>query len=431
MKHKWSIMMGVGALIMGAFLYTYNFKPETPIEKIDSLEPPKKQTENLQVPVDPVIEQLAALSLEEKLGQLMIWGFEESVSSERIQGLIQEYKVGGFILFQRNYQDAASMLQLTTQLYQWNRDNPLPLFISIDEEGGSVSRVPREATKFPDARLLGLSNDDNLTQRTAMAIGTELKALGVNVNFAPVLDVVSSKKNQLLYKRAFSGNPSDVARHGISFMKGLEKQGILSVPKHFPGHGDTQVDSHGSLPRIMIDRETLEERELVPFRTAIGNGADAIMIGHLAFPNIDPQALPATRSRLFLQDILRQELGFEGLIITDDMEMAGYVGKDISFEEAVLQSFEAGVDIFLICHTEDLQKGAYTALKKAIEDGRISEERLNASVLRIIKIKEKYGLQQEPWLNLEDMKNKIGTPEHKELRQEILNKSKSNPSSSS
>ncbi|SHK01263.1 beta-N-acetylhexosaminidase [Geosporobacter subterraneus DSM 17957] len=390
-------------------------------------EDPSQENSAVEIlpPPDPAIELLASLSLEEKVGQLFIFGFQENKPSQRLRSLIQDSKIGGFILFQRNYQDIDSMIQLNQQLHTWNTDNTLPLWIAIDEEGGRVSRLPLGATKFPESRLLGNINDEDLTARVGEVIGKELRALGINLDFAPVMDIVPSKSNKLLYKRAYSGEAEAVAKHGTSFITGLGQGGVLGVPKHFPGHGDTQVDSHGGLPKIMIDQETLIHRELVPFSAAVAEGAEMIMVGHLAFPVIEEKALPATRSRIFLQDILRNGLGFDGVIVTDDLEMQGYANKNTAFEEALLQSFEAGIDLFVICHREELQSRAYNALLEAVETGKISEERLNASVLRTIRLKEKYDLSDYMYSNPEEKKKQVGTKEHKAVLQEVITRGKS------
>ncbi|WP_273224308.1 beta-N-acetylhexosaminidase [Geosporobacter ferrireducens] len=402
----------------------------TDISKID---PPDSQEKESPVevlpPPDPAEEVLASLSLEEKIGQLFILGFQESMDSDSLRSLIEEKKMGGFILFQRNYRNIDTLIQLNQQLHAWNKDNPVPLLISIDEEGGTVSRLPSGATKFPEARLLGNINEENLTFQVGEVIGKELSALGINLNFAPVMDVVSSKNNRLLYPRSYSGNPETVSRHGMRFIQGLQQQGVIGVPKHFPGHGDTQVDSHGGMPKIMVDRDTLLRRELVPFKASIEGGAEMIMAGHLAFPIIDEQSLPATRSRILLQELLRKELGFNGIIVTDDLEMKGYTDKNISIEEAALQSFDAGIDLFVICHTEDLQMRVYNSLKEKAADGTISEDRLNASVLRIIRLKQKYDLSHYMYEDPEKIKAKVGTEAHKKILQEVRNRGKSSPGS--
>lgn len=400
------------------------------ISKIDSLDSQEKESPvEVLPPPDSAEELLSTLSLEEKIGQLFILGFQESMDSDKLRALIQEKKIGGFILFQRNYRNIDTLIQLNQQLHTWNKDNSIPLLISIDEEGGTVSRIPAGATKFPEARRLGSINDENLTFQVGEVIGKELHTLGINLNFAPVMDVVSSKSNRLLYPRAYSGDPETVSRHGIHFIKGLQQQGVIGVPKHFPGHGDTPVDSHGKLPKIMIDRDTLLHREFIPFKTSIEEGAEMIMAGHLAFPLIDAQGLPATRSKILLQELLRNELGFNGVIVSDDLEMKGYTGKDTSIEEAVLQSFGAGIDLFVICHTEELQTRVYNILKEKAADGTISEERLNASVLRIIRLKQKYDLSHYMYENPEALKAKVGTEAHKKVLQEVRSRGKKSPGS--
>ena len=400
------------------------------IHKIDSLDSQEKESPVQVVPPpDPSEELLASLSLEEKVGQLFILGFQENAPSERLRSLIQEKKIGGFILFQRNYGNIHSLIELNQQLHRWNKDNPLPLLISVDEEGGTVSRLPSGATKFPEARLLGNINDENLTFQVGEVIGKELRDLGINLNFAPVMDVVSSKNNKLLYKRSYGGQPDTVARHGIRFIQGLQQQGVIGVPKHFPGHGDTQVDSHGGMPKIMADRQTLFRREFVPFKASIEEGTEMIMAGHLAFPLIDEGSLPATRSKVMLQGLLRKELGFSGVIVTDDLEMKGYIDKNTSIEEAALQSFEAGIDLFVICHTEALQMRVYDSLKEAVANGTISEDRLNASVLRIIRLKQKYDLSHYIYEDPEKIKAKVGTAEHKRILKEVISQGKKSPGS--
>lgn len=355
-------------------------------------------------------EILKTMSLDEKIGQLFIVGYKDPQPTEKVKMMIEEYMVGGFILFKRNYTGLESMVNTVNKLHEFNRGNPLTLFLSIDEEGGTVSRLPEEGTKLPDAQVLGKIDDSALTYRSGALVGRELRALGINMNFAPVLDIVASKENNLLIRRAFGGEPQIVSRHGLAFIKGMNDHGIIAVPKHYPGHGDTTVDSHGKLPKIMIDAETLRSRELVPFKAAIDSGIDGLMAGHLAYPLIDPSGLPATRSKIFLEDILRRDLGFEGLIITDEIEMLGYMDRIENLPQKIIQSFEAGVDIFVIGHTLDIQLEALKAIKDAVADGRISEERIDESVLRIIK--NKYKLNENTAIDLERAKSVLGAKEH-------------------
>ncbi|MBB6214133.1 beta-N-acetylhexosaminidase [Anaerosolibacter carboniphilus] len=393
-------------------------------EKSETLpEAPIEENENPPEETDPAQTLLDQMSLEEKIGQMLIVGFQEASPTPQTQQLIQENKVGGFILFKRNYKDFDTAVSLTNQLKSWNSQNPLPLFISVDEEGGTVSRLPDGGTKFPDARLLGQIDDPNLTYQMGQVIGSELKAMGVNLNYAPVLDIVLSKENKLLIRRAFGSTPDIVTRHGLHFIQGQQEAGVIAAPKHFPGHGDTVVDSHGKLPKIMIEKDLLHRRELIPFQAAIEEGVDALMVGHLAFPLIDPSELPATKSALMMKDLLRTELGYGGLIITDDVEMSAYVGKEKDLKESILLSIDGGADLFIAGHTYDTQIKILDIIKTAVQDGRIPEERINESVLRIIRTKSKYQLTNEA-IDVEQAKQNFGTGENKQVLEEITSRSK-------
>jgi beta-N-acetylhexosaminidase len=389
--------------------------PITPSEATEIPMPPKE--------IDPAQILLEQMSLEEKIGQMLIVGFQSPSPTSQIQQFIQENKIGGFILFDRNYKDFDGAVRLTNQLKSWNKENPLPLFISIDEEGGTVSRIPSDGTKFPDARLLGQINDLNLTYQMGQVIGRELKSMGVNLNFAPVLDIVVSKENNLLIRRAFGSTPEMVSSHGLEFIKGQQEVDVIAVPKHFPGHGSTIVDSHGGLPKIMIERDMLHHHELIPFQHVINEGVDALMVGHLAFPLIDPSGLPATKSALIMKDLLRTELGYGGLIITDDIEMAAYTGQKDDLETSILLSIHGGVDVFVVGHTYDIQVNILDIMKKAVQDGRIPEERINESVLRIIRTKNRYHLSDEI-IDVEQARQNFGTEEHKNVLEEIKRQSK-------
>jgi beta-N-acetylhexosaminidase len=285
----------------------------------------------------------------------------------------------------------------------------LPLFIAVDEEGGTVSRLPAGGTHFPDAKLVGKVGDPELTYKTGKVIGQELKASGINLNFAPVLDIVTSSENKLLIRRSYGSTAELVSLHGSSFINGLQSAGVIATPKHFPGHGSTNVDSHGKLPIINIDETTLQSRELIPFKTAVNEGIDVVMIGHLAFPKLDPTGLPATMSSYFLTDVLRKQMAFKGIAISDDIEMFGYTNGKAPLEECVVTSFNAGLDVFLIGATKEVQDRVLKALIDACRDGGISEERLNESVLRIIKVKLKHKLTDTMEYSLEAARKNFGS----------------------
>jgi beta-N-acetylhexosaminidase len=383
---------------------------------------PSENTEQ-DIIVDPDTEAkeiLDSLTIEEKIGQLLVVGFPGGISDSDLIDYIERYKVGGFILFSRNFNDFDSLYSLTEKLKKWNAEkNPLPLFICIDEEGGTVSRLPKEGTKFPDAQTMGKIDDIELTYKTGEVIGEELNAVGINVDFAPVLDIVTIPENKLLIKRSYGSTPEIVSKHGNAFIEGIQSKGVIATAKHFPGHGSTNIDSHGKLPLIDIERDTFYSRELIPFKNSIDNGLDAIMVGHLSYPKLDPSNLPATMSEYFLVDLLRKELDFKGIAFSDDIEMSGYSKGQNSLEESVLTSFNGGLDVFLIGHSKEVQDKVLDTLTKGLAEGSISEARLNESVLRIIKIKLKYELSDKMKYNREEAREYFGNKEHKEILNSI------------
>lgn len=391
----------------------------------------KSSTAAIPTPSNPEDElnskaaaMLQSLTTDEKIGQLLVVGFPAGTESGTVQSYLTHYKVSGFILFKRNYPDFDALYRLNSQLMAWNAGNPLPLFLSVDEEGGTVSRLPQGGTKFPSARLIGNTGDHELTALSGRTIGKELKAGGVNMNFAPVLDVVAESKS-FLYSRSYGSKPEVAAKHGGAFIEALQTEGVIAVPKHFPGHGGTATDSHGKLPVIHLDGKTFETRELAAFKAAGVSKMDAVMVGHLSFPDIDPSKLPASMSEYFLTEVLRNKLGFKGIAISDEIEMYGFTNGQKKLEENVITAFNAGLDVFVIGHTLKMQDRIFEALKKGVSEGRISEERLDEAVLRIIRVKLKYELSNEMPYPLEQAKLIFGSPENKkalELVKEAIRK---------
>ena len=370
------------------------------IKQPEESEPVKIEPKDNSIKLSYEDEMLASLTLKEKIGQLVILGFSNDISEEELNNYIKVDKVSGFILFSRNYKNFKELYALNHKLKSLNINNPLPLFISIDEEGGTVSRLPKEITKIPDPFYFGSLDDVKLTEESGTIIGKQLCAAGVNLNFAPVLDILSNKKNKLFLKRSYGKDAETVSRHGIAFIKGLTSQGIIPTAKHYPGHGDTYSDSHKTLPTINIDYNTLINRELIPFKAAINEGIDAIMIGHLLFPQIDDK--PATKSGVLIEGILRRDLGFHGIALTDDIEMKGFIEGEQTIEEAVIESFNADIDIFVIAHTSEIQNKVLKALLHAVLEGTITNERLNKSLKRIIMIKQKYKLSDNMNISYEE-----------------------------
>ncbi|MCY6482953.1 beta-N-acetylhexosaminidase [Clostridium aestuarii] len=355
------------------------------------------------------------LSLEEKLGQMIIVGFNGYEINSGLRQLVEDYKIGGVILFKRNIQNSKQLLNLNNSIKYINSKNKIPLFITVDEEGGRITRLPEGATKFPSNKVIGKVNDKKVSYEIGKVIGTELKAFGFNMNFAPVLDIYSNPKNKVIGDRSFGIDPKIVSTLGVATMKGLQDANIISVVKHFPGHGDTNIDSHIGLPIVNYDKQRLDKFELIPFKNAIDEGVDVVMTAHIVLPQIDISKRPATLSKKVLTGILRNELKFNGVIITDDMEMDA-IDKNYIIKNAAIESIKAGADVILVCHTLKKQIEVLQSLKDAVNCGQISMNRIDESVRRIIKLKEKYVLSDVP--NKESGLEVIGSEEHKE----ILNK---------
>jgi beta-N-acetylhexosaminidase len=375
--------------------------------------PPSNQTPpvfNPNNPIDsqdPLMDRIGQMSLQEKVGQLVMVGIEGYNIDAQVQNMITEDHVGGLILFKQNVKDLQQMLGLIQTLKESNSANQIPLFLSVDEEGGRISRMPADFMKLPSNQEIGQLNDGMLSYQIGQIIGDELRMLGFNMNFAPVLDINSNPDNPVIGDRAFGTHADVVSKLGVETMKGLQSQNIISVVKHFPGHGDTSVDSHIGLPTINHDMDRLNSFELQPFAEAIKNGADAIMIAHILLPQIDPDH-PSTFSKIIISDILRRDLQFDGLVITDDMTM-GAITENYDIGQAAVQSINAGSDIILVCHDYDKEAAVIEALLEAAQNGTITPERLDESVYRILALKEKYALDDRPVSSVkpEDINKKI------------------------
>ena len=334
--------------------------------------------------------KLKNMSLKEKVGQLFQVGFHSKSAAGEIKNLIENYYIGGVIYFSRNIKNLEQTASLSNSLQDLALNNGvgLPLFISTDQEGGVVTRL-KGATHFPGNMALGAAADFNLVKKAATATAKELKMVGINVNLAPVLDVNNNAQNPVIGVRSFGEEPELVAELGKAYIDGLQSKDVVATAKHFPGHGDTNRDSHLDLPVINHSRKRLDQIELYPFEKAIKAGVDSIMTAHVYFPTIEPEAgIPATLSKSVLTNLLRQELNFEGLIITDCMEMNAIVNTFGTVEGAI-KTIEAGSDTVLISHSYDKQKKAISAVIEAVKNGRISEKRIDESVKRIIKLKSK------------------------------------------
>ncbi|MFG6150281.1 beta-N-acetylhexosaminidase [Halobacillus sp. B23F22_1] len=335
----------------------------------------------------------ADMSLDEKIGQMIFGGVEGTGMNADTREMIKNYHVGGLILFGHNIESAAQTVNFLNEMKTTNAENPYPLLLGVDEEGGSVTRMPDEVKSLPTSRSIGELNDPEVAFQAGTILGEQMQALGFNLDFAPVLDVNSNPNNPVIGDRSFGGSPEIVTPLGIQTMKGIQNKGVISVIKHFPGHGDTGVDSHLELPMVNKSYEELSELELVPFKKAISEGADVSMIAHILLPQIDKKS-PASMSKEVITGMLRDDYNFDGVIITDDLTM-GAITEHYSVADAAVQSVKAGGDLLLVAHNPALVVTVFEELKAAVDSGEISEERINESVERIIHLKEKYQLSDD------------------------------------
>ncbi|WP_341278571.1 beta-N-acetylhexosaminidase [Paenibacillus sp. FSL H8-0537] len=362
---------------------------ETAAAAIPTIAPTPTATEA----TDPIKQEMASMSVDEKIGQLVLVGLEGTTIQADAIEMMNTYHVGGFILYKRNITDASQTLALLNELKKQNKKNPVPLWLSIDQEGGTVSRMPQDFVKIPSAQSIGRKNKPQYAYGIGEAIGAELYSLGFNMDFAPVLDINSNPDNPVIGNRAFGSTAESVITSGIEMMKGIQAGHVVPVVKHFPGHGDTSVDSHLDLPVVDKSLKQLEQFELLPFKEAIEQQAPAVMIGHLLIPAIDKQ-YPASLSKTIITELLRDKLGFTGVVITDDMTMLG-ITKHFGIQDAAVKAVQAGNDILLVGHDTKQQIAVLKALKKAVKAGDISMQALDDSVYRIIHLKSAFTLKDE------------------------------------
>lgn len=353
---------------------------------------------------DEIKELMDSLTLEEKIGQMLMVSYRSSVADDNLINILETVKPGGFILFSENFE---SYEQASKFIKDINATSDIPMFLSIDQEGGRVQRLKTlsdaSVTIIPPMLDLGNTNDTNLAYSVGRVMGEELRVFGINMNFAPVLDIYSNFNNKVIGNRSFGINSKVVSDMGISFAKGLENTGVIAGYKHFPGHGDTLEDSHYDLPVITKTKEELMQFELVPFIKAIEEGANVIMVGHLAVPNITSDDTPASLSKKVITDFLKDELGFEGLVITDALNM-GALTNTYSKKEIYIKAINAGVDILLMASPS---KDAVKIIKEAVINGEIKEEQINNSVEKILRLKNEKVKD-----NVTYTKDYLGSDEH-------------------
>jgi beta-glucosidase-like glycosyl hydrolase len=381
---------------------------------------------------------LKKLTLEEKVGQLLVSSFYSNFTStdsdefDRLVKAIHEYGVGGFHVFGatqpvppvllNNAYGAVTLgqpLETASMLNRLQAVAKIPLLNTADFEAGVGFRI-MGATGFPRAMAFGATRDEKLAFEAGRITGEETRALGVHVNFAPVVDVNNNARNPVINTRSFGENPDLVGRLASAYIRGLQSAGVMATLKHFPGHGDTDVDSHIGLPVIKHPRERLEKIELPPFRMGIAAGADAVMTAHIELPAIDPTPqTPTTLSQTIVSGLLRKDLGFRGLIYTDSMGMQG-VSRIHAPGEAAVRAVLAGNDVVL--HSPD-DGAAFAAVRDAVKAGRIPEAQVNASVERILRAKAAAGLHRVKAVNLEAVSNIVGTRANQEVADRVSQQS--------
>jgi beta-N-acetylhexosaminidase len=323
--------------------------------------------------------------LREKIGQMIIVGVEGEALTPEEQSFFKDYPVGGFILFAHNLKEPAQILSLCRSL--WQTKGELPPFIAIDQEGGRVHRLPPPFTHFPSAAALGRARDPDLAYRAGLAMAAELRAVGVNLNFAPVFDVGSNPKNPVIGDRALSADPNEVFELGWEVARGLREGGVIPCVKHFPGHGATDKDSHIELPFVDKEIDDLRAVELVPFALACGKRVETVMTAHVVYPALD-RGYPATLSTKIIGELLRGELRYDGVVFSDDLEMKA-VSARYSAEESAALAVAAGVDELLFCHDRNRAAAALDSLCRAAEGDTDLVNNVEESHRRIRKLKKR------------------------------------------
>lgn len=354
------------------------------------------------------------LSIRDQIGQLFMVGFLGTSVTPDLAAFIKEYKPGGVILFSRNLESVEQIVELTNALQACSPHSPL--LIAIDQEGGRVSRLPKGFTIFPPCGVLGRCNSTELAYAAAATIAKEVRSVGVNMNMAPVLDVNCNPANPVIGDRAFGTTPDVVCELGLATAAGLQDNKVVACGKHFPGHGDTSVDSHKKLPVVEASRERLEAIEFPPFRLAVAQGVASLMTAHVLYPALDKE-LPATLSPAIINNFLRQELHYDGVVLTDDLEMHAIIDH-YEVEDAAVRAVLAGCDMLLICKDRDREIAAFKAIEQAVAAGTISSERLNLSVARITRLKDKFVAPYKP-VTISDAKLIAGCRTHQTLLRTI------------
>lgn len=357
------------------------------------------------------------MSLEDKVGQLFMVGFHGHEPNTDILNLIDKYNVSGVCYFSRNLKNPKQVHQLSTAL-QNKAKKGFPLLLTVDQEGGMVNRLTEGITISPSNMALGALNNRVYTKQIAEIVAKELRAMGVNMNFAPALDVNNNPNNPVIGVRSFGETPNLVGVHGNEIVQAYQKENIAPSVKHFPGHGDTDVDSHLDLPVVPHQMDRLNEVELAPFRYVIERGVDSVMVSHVAFPTLEKK-YPATLSHNIITGLLREQLGYDGVVVTDCMEMLAIDDNYTSAESAIL-AINAGIDLVLVSHTYEKQRAAMDGVIEAVRSGEITEERIDESVKRILALKERRHVGEEITFDPANFQSKHAVEVERKVHEQAL-----------
>jgi beta-N-acetylhexosaminidase len=350
------------------------------------------------------------------IGQLLIGSLPGTTITPEMRSLAREFSLGGVILFNRNIEAAEQVAELAHDVQQLS--TTLPLWVSVDQEGGRVARLKEPFTVWPPMTVLGRAGDAALASRFAAALAAELRAVGVTLDYAPVLDIHTNEKNPVIGDRALSADADVVARLGAAIIRGLQENGVAACGKHFPGHGDTSVDSHLELPLVEHSPDRIRRVECVPFRAAIAADVAFIMTAHILVPSFDEER-PATLSRRVVYGLLRQELGFEGVILSDDLEMKA-IAATYQVPDAAVQAVAAGCDGLLVCSGQpDVQAAVLEALVHAVEQEVVPVKRLEDALQRQRRAKERLLAAPISVASARTLGQTLGSDAHRRVADEM------------
>lgn len=330
---------------------------------------------------------LEQMTLEQKAAQTVVAGLSGTEVDEEFR-LLADRGLGGAILFSDNITNSAQLVSLTNGIKDCSGSTPI--LIAMDEEGGRVTRLPNDVLSMPSAYTLASSGDSDYCYSAGQNIGRQIKAFGLSTGFSPDLDIWSNPDNTVIGDRSFGTTADEVCKYGIANLKGIMSTGTIAVAKHFPGHGATDTDSHYGLPVVSKTKSELDQNELIPFKEAIANDIPGIMAAHILCTELDDEN-PASLSKAIVTDLLKGELGFKGIVFTDDLTM-GAISDQYTAAEASVKALNAGCDMLLVCFEYDNANSAIDAIISAVNNGELDEKRLDDAVLRILAIKHEYGL---------------------------------------